>query len=83
MTTKTQYITQAKAANPQPQYRIENDVQIQLSDEEYEASIVAWAEMRVTQDAAEAEAAKLLATKKAAYAKLGLTEAEIEALVGE
>jgi hypothetical protein len=83
MTTKQQFITQAREANTKPLFLNANGTLIELTDEEYEASIVAWAEMRVEQDAAEAEAAELLATKKAAYAKLGLTEEEITALIGE
>lgn len=83
MTTKAEYLAQARAANPQPQYATVNDEQIELTDDEYEASLEAWATMRVEQDEAEAEAAAALAIKKSAYAKLGLTEAEIEALVGE
>jgi lipopolysaccharide biosynthesis regulator YciM len=82
MTTKNQYIQQARAANPKPQYRTVNGVEIELSDDEYEASLEAWAEMRLEQDATEASAAELLATKKAAYAKLGLTNDEIEAVLG-
>ena len=50
MTTKNQYIAQAKQENPQPQYCKVNGTQIELTDEEYEASIIAWAEMRVAQD---------------------------------
>lgn len=83
MTTKNQYIQQARSANPKPQHCIINGLEIELTDDEYEASIEAWAEMRLEQDAAEASAAELLTTKKAAYAKLGLTEVEIAALFGE
>jgi len=82
MTTKQQYITEAKAANPQPQYRTVNGEQIELTDDEYEASIVAWAEMRVAQDLAQAKADAVIAAKRSAYTKLGLTEAEINALLG-
>jgi len=82
MTTKAQYMTQARAANPQPQYRTVNGEQIELTDDEYEASIEAWAEMRVEQDAAEAQAQAALATKRSAYKKLGLTDQEIDALIG-
>ena len=54
MTTKAEYIAQAKAANPKPMYATINDVRVQLSDAEYDEAIEAWAEMRVEQDAAEA-----------------------------
>lgn len=82
MTTKQQFITQARQANPKPLFLNANGTLIELTDDEYEASIEAWAEMRVEQEAVEAAAAELLAIKKAAYAKLGLTEDEIEALLG-
>ena len=82
MTTKAQYITQARAANPQPQHATINGESVELTDAEYEASIEAWAEMRVAQDAAEAEAAATLAAKKSAYKKLGLTDDEIDAVLG-
>lgn len=83
MTTKAQYITQARAANPQPQYATINGEQIELIDEEYEASLEAWAEMRVSQDLAQAEADAIIAAKRSAYIKLGLTEPEISAILGE
>lgn len=50
MTTKAEYAAQARAANPKPQYATVNDVQVELTDEEYEASIEAWALMRFYQD---------------------------------
>jgi hypothetical protein len=50
MTTKNQYITQAKKDNPQPQFCTINGQQIELTDEEWLTSIEAWAEMRVAQD---------------------------------
>lgn len=86
MTTKAQYISQARAANPKPQHRIENGIQIELSDDEYEASLEAWAEMKLDQDAfmaakQTAETAKASIRNK--LAALGLGEAEIKELVGE
>lgn len=83
MTTKNEYIGQAQNENPKPQYRIVNGEQIELSDDEYEASIEAWADMRVAQDAAETAAAELKATKRSAYTKLGLTTEEIDAILGQ
>lgn len=85
MTTKQQFIQQAKAANPQPQYATINGEQVELSDDEYEASIEAWAEMMFQQEqvalAAEAaEQAKASATAK--LAALGLTDEEVSALLG-
>lgn len=82
MTTKAQYMTQARAANPQPQHATINGEAVALTDAEYEASIEAWAAMRVEQDAAETKAQAVLATKRSAYKKLGLTDEEIDALIG-
>ena len=50
MTTKAEYIAQARAANPKPQYATINGVKVELTDEEYEVSIEAWALMRWYQD---------------------------------
>ena len=72
MTTKAQYIAQARAANPQPQHVTINGEQIELTDDEYEASLEAWAEMRVCRDLAQAEADAIIAAKRSAYVKLGL-----------
>lgn len=83
MTTKQQYIAQARAANPQPQYATINGEQIKLTDDEYEASLEAWAEMRVSQDLAQAKADAIIAAKRSAYIKLGLTDDEISAILGE
>lgn len=84
MTTKTQYIAQARAANPQPQYRTVNGEKIQLNEEEYETSIEAWAEMKTQQDAhlatLEAEAAAK-ASARSKLTALGLTDEEIAALL--
>jgi hypothetical protein len=50
MTTKNEYISQAKKDNPKPQYCTINGEKIELTDAEWEYSIEAWAEMRVAQD---------------------------------
>ena len=82
MKTKAQYMAQAKTENPQPQYATINGVAVQLTEDEYETSIEAWAEMRMAQEAAEMIAAEMRALKISAYKKLGLTDEEIAALVG-
>jgi len=82
MTTKQQYITQAKAANPKPLYATINGEQVQLSDAEYEASIESWAEMRVAQDAHIDQQAAAKESAKAKLAALGLTEEEVNAIIG-
>lgn len=50
MTTKAQYAAQCRAANPKPQYATINGVRVELTDDEYEAAIEAWALMRWYQD---------------------------------
>jgi len=86
MTTKNQYITQAKAANPKPLYATINGQQVEMSDDEYDATIEAWADMRVAQDVAaeaDADAAAAAASGRAKLAALGLTDDEIDALLGK
>ena len=85
MTSKTEYVAQARVAHPKPQYATINGEQVELSNDEYEASIEAWAEMKFQQEqvalAAEAaEQAKASATAK--LSALGLTDAEVNALLG-
>lgn len=81
MTTKSQYIAQARAANPKPQYTTINEQQIELTEDEYEASLEAWAEMRLAQDRLNSEDNPAFTGIKKLKA-LGLTDDEIEALVG-
>ena len=50
MTTQAEYAKQAKANNPKPLYANINGEQIELTDEEYDATIEAWALMRFYQD---------------------------------
>ena len=50
MTTQAEYAAQARAANPKPQYATINGVQVELTDDEYDAAIDAWALMRWYQD---------------------------------
>ena len=50
MTTKNEYIAQAKSANPKPMFATINGEKIALTDEEYETAIENWAIMRVMQD---------------------------------
>jgi hypothetical protein len=51
--TKNQYITLCKSENPKMIQTI-NGVERELSKEEYEEAAIAWAEMKVEQDKAEA-----------------------------
>jgi hypothetical protein len=85
MTTKQQLITQAKKDNPKPLFRVENDVQIELTDAEYEESIEKWAEMRLEQLAIEQADADEAVARESALSKLsalGLTDDEVRALLG-
>lgn len=50
MTSKAEYATQARAANAKPQYATINGAQVELTDDEYDAAIEAWASMRWYQD---------------------------------
>lgn len=78
--TKQQLINQFKADYPSLTKQINNDV-ITLDQDEYEATIDAWADATLAKEAAKSEAEQARATKISAYEKLGLTPAEIEALL--
>ena len=78
--TKQQLINQFKLDFPTLTKQINDDV-ITLDQDEYEATINAWADSTLSKKAAKLEAQQARATKISAYQKLGLTEAEIEALL--
>ena len=50
MKTKDDYIKEAIADNPKPLFFDANGIPIQLTDDEYDAAIEAWALMRWYQD---------------------------------
>jgi hypothetical protein len=87
MTTLTNFVTQAKTANPQPQHQTINGEQIELTDAEYKTSIEALAAMQLEQQAAEiktqtqieAQTVKQVA-RQAVLDKLGLSADEAQAL---
>jgi hypothetical protein len=81
MTTKKQMIEIIKAENPTLQIGDDDAGYTQLSADEYEATIAQWSDARLAKEQAKSEAEALRQTKISAYEKLGLTEAEIEALV--
>lgn len=58
-----------------------NDEVIELSIDEYDATIKLWAENELAEEAAKLAQAQLRQTKIDAYKKLGLSDAEIEALL--
>ena len=85
MTTKNQYIAEARAANPYPQFAQINGEPVQLTKDEYEANLEAWAEMRVAQDEHQREIDERNAALQSAEGKLaalGLTPEEIAAFLG-
>ena len=78
--TKEQIITELKAQNPTLTYGV-NDEVFEMTAEQYEATIESWADAQIEAAEKKAQAEALRQTKIAAYEKLGLTEAEIEALL--
>jgi hypothetical protein len=81
MTTKNEMIEIIKAENPTLQIGDDDKGYTTLSAEEYEATIAEWADARLAKLQAKADAEALRQTKINAYQKLGLSDAEIEALV--
>jgi hypothetical protein len=81
MKTKQEMIEIIKAENPTLRVGDEDNGYTELSTEEYEAQIAEWADARLAKEQAKTDAQALLQSKISAYQKLGLTEAEIEALL--
>jgi hypothetical protein len=81
MTTKNEMINLLKVEFPTLQVGDDNKGYTELSAEEYETTIAQWAQARLAKEKAKTEADAARQTKIAAYEKLGLTEAEIEALL--
>ena len=50
MTTKAEYAAQCRADNPKPLHFNANGTLVELTDDEYDAAIEAWALMRWYQD---------------------------------
>ncbi len=78
--TKQEIIDKFKLDYPSLTKQVNNDV-VTLDQDEYEATIDAWADATLIKEAAELQVEQTRATKISAYEKLGLTEAEIEALL--
>ena len=78
--TKEQIIAQLKTQYPTLSYGI-NDEVFEMSAEQYEETIISWADARISKAQAEADKEALKATKISAYEKLGLSQEEIEALL--
>lgn len=81
MTTKKEIIEILKAENPTLRVGDDEAGYTELSADEYEATIAQWADARLAKEKAKIEAEALRQTKISAYQKLGLTKAEIEALL--
>jgi len=81
MKTKQEMIEIIKAENPTLRVGDEDNGYTQLSAEDYETTIDDWATARLAKAQAKTDAEALLQSKISAYKKLGLTEAEIEALM--
>ena len=81
MTTKQEMIDLIKIEFPTLQVGDEDKGYTDLSAEDYEATIAQWADARLAKEQAKTDAEALLQSKISAYEKLGLTEAEIEALL--
>ena len=77
---KQQLIEQFKTKYPTLTKQVDNEI-ITLEQDEYEITINNWADATIAKEQAKAEADALRQTKILAYEKLGLTEAEIEALL--
>ena len=81
--TKTQRIAAFKAEHPEL-FKQVNGERIQLTDEEYQTTIAEWADNQIAQEAeeqAKLEAEAVAAAGKAKLKALGLTDAEINALI--
>ena len=81
MTTKNEMINLLKIEFPTLRVGDEDKGYTELSAKEYETTIAEWADNRLAKEQAKIEAETARQTKIAAYEKLGLTEAEIEALL--
>ena len=77
---KSQFISQFKAQYPNLTKQINEDI-ITLSNDEYESTINAWADACLAKELKKIEVKQSRQTKISAYEKLGLTPAEIEALL--
>jgi hypothetical protein len=81
MITKNEMIEIIKTENPSLRIGDDESGYTELSAEEYEAQINEWADARLAKELAKADAEALRQSKISAYEKLGLTQAEIEALL--
>ena len=81
--TKTQRIEAFRAEYPELFKQVNGD-RIKLTNDEYEATLVEWADNQIAQEAKQQARLDAEAAKEAGKAKLkalGLTDAEINALI--
>lgn len=78
--TKQQIINQFKLDYPTLTKQVNNKI-ITLEQDEYNKTLDSWAVATLAKEAIKLEAEQARQTKISAYNKLGLTEAEIEALL--
>jgi hypothetical protein len=81
MKTKQEMIEIIKAENPTLRLGDEENGYTELTGNDYDAVISEWADARLEKEQATADAQALRQSKISAYEKLGLTQAEIEALL--
>jgi hypothetical protein len=81
MKTREQLIAECKSANPVMK-QIVNDVEVELTSEEYEKACEGWADMRLEQLEKEAKIDANLAAKFVLLERLGITEDEAKLLLG-
>ena len=82
MKTKTELIAQFKLENPTLSFGV-NDQVFEMDEAQYEATIESWADAVLAKQQAQIDAVNARQVKISAYEKLGLSEAEIEALLPE
>jgi hypothetical protein len=81
MKTKNEIITQLKTENPTIRVGSDQVGYTELTTEEYEATILEWADFELEKANRETELANIKANKLTAYQKMGLTQEEIDALM--
>ena len=79
--TKDEIVTQLKQENPTLFYGI-NDEVIEMTAEEYEATIQSWADIWLARETKAQAKAEAEAQRQALLAKLGITEDEARLLLG-
>jgi hypothetical protein len=82
MTTKTELITELKSNYPTLRVGSEEDGYVELSTEEYNATIEKWADNKLIELTETAAKENKEAAKAALLARLGITQEEANLLIG-